>query len=132
MCSAKQSFRCAETSAAPGRSTRMPSQIACSSQHESERVLGTRVAVDPLGAGPGSGRVQHPRLHELLDPGEGELHPAGRGRRQEFLQPLWIAGVGPDETLGLRAFDEVSSAPSDRVDDAGFGEGGNRDLGTCH
>jgi alanine dehydrogenase len=104
-------------------------EIAQSGQAEGERHLGHRFGVDPLAAGPDPVVIE--LADEVLDPGEGQLHPADPPAVVERLgEGGDIAGVAPHDRLGLVDVDEVPTTGDDRVGQPlGSGVGAEMDAG---
>ena len=76
-------------------------QVAQTRQGQGQGVLGHRLGVGALGARPDPVIVEQAGLGHPLDPGEGQLHPAGVGHLgQPHGQAVDIPRVQPHQAVG--------------------------------
>ena len=97
-------------------------------------MLGHRVGVDALAAGPRPAVAEHARGGHGLHPGPRQLHPADlRGPGEDGLQGLDLEGVEPDEGLRLLGRDDGAAALLDRGGrPRSDGLGADGDEGAAH
>ena len=89
---------------APGRGPDTAAQQPQPGQGQHQRVLGDRLGVGALGAGPGPRRVQQAGPGGQFHPRERQLHPPRRRRRRQSPgQPVEVGRIQPDQRVSVRA-----------------------------